>query len=218
MAIDAAACITVTAMVGEASVPCLPCAGWALTAMLLYSSMLCGPQVRLLSWTLQKPEGEGEGERGAWSREVVALLYPLTKRSYVISRHLAAHLSTLAHLLTTTDDPLTLSVGAQHHARDHSPCPNPKPSSAPLTCTKLHIREDVRLLVLHQLQFKLDSVFRHRVECGPGLDILEEMLSSGDHRHAASQMANEGIVAALVRPLPDVRVRLRMCVHGCVGV
>ncbi|KAK9791580.1 hypothetical protein WJX73_001284 [Symbiochloris irregularis] len=66
--------------------------------------------VRLLAWALQSG-GMEEVEREDWCREIVALLLPLTKRSHVISRALAENLSTLAHLLTTSHDPLTLSVG-----------------------------------------------------------------------------------------------------------
>ncbi len=53
----------------------------------------------------------GEEERAPWLRELAALLYHLVRRSQVVVRLLTAEIGTLAALLTTSTDPLTLSLG-----------------------------------------------------------------------------------------------------------
>ena len=66
-------------------------------------------QIRLLRSCLEEM---GEEERAPWLRELAALLFHLVRRSQLVVRLLTAEIGTLAALLTTSTDPLTLSLGA----------------------------------------------------------------------------------------------------------
>ena len=65
-------------------------------------------QIRLLRSCLEEM---GEEERAPWLRELAALLFHLVRRSQLVVRLLTAEIGTLAALLTTSTDPLTLSLG-----------------------------------------------------------------------------------------------------------
>ncbi|KAK9861335.1 hypothetical protein WJX84_008151 [Apatococcus fuscideae] len=64
--------------------------------------------IRLLRSCLEEM---GEEERAPWLRELAALLFHLVRRSQLVVRLLTAEIGTLAALLTTSTDPLTLSLG-----------------------------------------------------------------------------------------------------------
>ncbi len=64
--------------------------------------------VHLLENVLEHAENAG---RGVWLRELLALLYPLVRRSRMVAHMLAARGRDLARILATCTDPLTLSLG-----------------------------------------------------------------------------------------------------------
>ncbi|KAK9841727.1 hypothetical protein WJX74_010945 [Apatococcus lobatus] len=64
--------------------------------------------IRLLRSCLEEM---AEEERAPWLRELTALLFHLVRRSQLVVRLLTSEIGTLAALLTTSTDPLTLSLG-----------------------------------------------------------------------------------------------------------
>ncbi|BDA50773.1 hypothetical protein COCOBI_16-4510 [Coccomyxa sp. Obi] len=95
--------------------------------------------IRLLENVL---EFAAEPQRSVWVREVLALLYPLVRRSRMVARLLASEMAGVCDVLQTVEDPLCLSLA---------------------------------------------------------LDVMEEVLGSGDRRRYGRLMAREGALAALVR-------------------
>ncbi|KAK9917444.1 hypothetical protein WJX75_004438 [Coccomyxa subellipsoidea] len=94
--------------------------------------------IRLLENVL---EFAAEPQRSVWVREVLALLYPLVRRSRMVARLMASEMAGVCVVLQTVADPLCLSLA---------------------------------------------------------LDIMEEVLGSGDRRRYGRLMAREGALAALV--------------------
>ena len=53
-----------------------------------------------------------------WVREILTILVPLAGRSRLVAHLLMSYLPALEQLLTTCDEPLCLSLGAQQMRRD----------------------------------------------------------------------------------------------------
>ena len=155
-------------------------------------------QIRLLANVL---EFACEPQRSVWTRELLSLLFPLAHRSRLVrtlpSLDLCcSHLHNASALGQRSDWGGRWRIFSPASWPAWCSCCRPRPTRSPCPWVR-------RVPRSFRLALQQHHVTLHAADLGgaTGMDLLEEILSSGDKRRIGRLAAREGALAALVRAL-----------------